>query len=399
MLAGGLITWLVLDDSPYDAAPPGASGPRPSPALATAALRELDRALDTGDIEAAAALAPPGDEEAADLLADVASGAGSLGLDLDLRYVDETGGLADGTWAAAVETTWRFADDVGADPASSEVTFEFQVVDEERVGIVGIGEPDRGRLPLWLSGPVVVASRPDALVVVAGEGPSARDAAARYLRLAEAGIDVVRRVLPRWRGPLVVEVPSSDAALDRALDADPGSSTGIAAVTAPVDGSPDTDSPVHVFVNPDVFDRLRPTGARVVISHEVAHVATEAARSTAEPWLVEGFADYVALRNVRLPVTTSAAQIIRQVRREGVPRALPSAADFAAGSGHLGATYESAWLVCMVLAERGGEQALVRLYQDVSGGTEIAKALREHFGLGERQLTRLWQRRLEDLAG
>jgi hypothetical protein len=206
-------------------------------------------------------------------------------------------------------------------------------------------------------------------------------------------------VLPSWHGRLVVEVPASSAALDRAMDASPGTSSGIAAVTAPVDGSPDTDSPVHVFVNPEVFDELQPTGAQVVLSHEVVHLATGAARSNAVPWLVEGFADYVALRDVDLPVTTSAAQIISQVRRDGVPSVLPGDAEFATGSGHLGATYESAWLACVLLADRAGEPALVALYTDVLRGTPLAEALGRHFALTESDLTRLWQRRLRDLAG
>jgi hypothetical protein len=45
---------------------------------------------------------------------------------------------------------------------------------------------------------------------------------------------------------------------------------------------------VHVFVNPEVFDRLQPTGAQVVLSHEAVHVATDAARSDVAPWLLEG---------------------------------------------------------------------------------------------------------------
>jgi hypothetical protein len=115
-------------------------------------------------------------------------------------------------------------------------------------------------------------------------------------------------------------------------------------------------------------------------------------------WLLEGFADYVALRDVDLPVTTTAAQIIRQVRRGGVPDALPGQAEFDTRTTHLGATYESAWLACVLLAGRGGEGALVALYQDVEGGTALADALQRGFGLSEAGLTRLWQRRLSDLA-
>jgi hypothetical protein len=155
---------------------------------------------------------------------------------------------------------------------------------------------------------------------------------------------------------------------------------------------------VHVFVNPDVFERLPPTGAQVVLSHEAVHVATDAARSDLAPWLVEGFADYVALRDVDLPVSTTAAQIIGQVRRHGPPKTLPGPAEFATGTSHLGATYESAWLACVLLADSGGEQALVGLYDDVAAGVPLSRALRQRFGLTEAGLTRRWQQRLSDLA-
>jgi hypothetical protein len=237
------------------------------------------------------------------------------------------------------------------------------------------------------------------LVVVSGDGSLGRSEAERYERLASASVGVVGRVLPDWHGRLVVEVPATSAALDRALDAEPGHTAGIAAVTAPADGSTDTDSPVHVFVNPEVFDRLLPTGAQVVLSHEAVHVATDAARSDVAPWLLEGFADYVALRDVDLPLSTTAGQIIRQVRRDGEPDHLPGADEFATGATHLGATYESAWLACVLLAESGGEQALVDLYADVADGSSLEAALLQRFGISEAGLTRRWQRRLADLAG
>ena len=319
---------------------------------------------------------------------------------MDLRYVDESGGVdADGRWAAAVDATWRIRGDAGRVPARAELSVDFVSAGADRVAIGGFGQPDAGRVPGWLAGPVVVERGPRVLVVASGEGSIGSSGAERYLRLASTAVEVVGRVLPGWRGRLVVEVPASSAALDRALDAEPGHSRGIAAVTAPVDGSTDTDSPVHVFVNPEVFERLRPTGAQVVLSHEAVHVATDAARSAVAPWLLEGFADYVALRDVDLPLRTTAGQIIRQVRRGGVPAALPGPAEFATGATHLGATYESAWLACVLLAERGGEDALVGLYDDVAGGSPLAAALRQRFGITEAGLTRRWQQRLADLAG
>ena len=76
---------------------------------------------------------------------------------------------------------------------------------------------------------------------------------------------------------------------------------------------------MHVFVNPEVTAGLRRAGAQVVMSHELVHVATDAARGGTEPWLVEGFADYVALRDTDLPDTTTLGRAIAAVRRDGVP--------------------------------------------------------------------------------
>jgi hypothetical protein len=396
----GVVAWSLLHDSSYVALPPAAPAARARPAEAAVALQSLTEALDDGDADAAAALAPPDDAGAATLLRAVARNAGVLGIRPRLRYVDEAGGVsADGRWAAAVALTWRYAGDSGTDPGRSEVTVDFAPTAEGGgVAIAGLGGTDVGRLPVWLAGPVAVRRGSGVLVVVAGRSAIAGAEAGRYLRLSETAVRVVHRVLPSWHSRLVVEVPASSAGVDRAIDAEPGHSSGIAAVTAPVDGSTAGDAPVHVFVNPDVFDVLRPTGAQVVLSHEAVHVATDATRSAVPTWLLEGFADYVALRDVDLPVTTSAGQIIRQVRRDGVPQALPGPAEFDTARTHLGATYESAWLACVLLADRGGEQALVGLYDDLDAGRDADAALRQHFGLTEASLTSLWQRRLAALA-
>jgi hypothetical protein len=210
---------------------------------------------------------------------------------------------------------------------------------------------------------------------------------------------VVRDVLPRWDGKLVVEVPASEAGLDAVLAAQPGSYTGIAAVTASVDGSITPRSQVHVFVNPEVYDDLEPVGGQVVMSHETTHLATRAPLTSGVPlWLLEGFADYVALHAVELPITTTASQIIAEVRADGVPDHLPGPAEFGSGATHLGATYESAWVACLVLADARGQDALVRLYLAVSGGRDFDTQLGKEFGLTADQLTRRWQQRLRQLA-
>ena len=84
--------------------------------------------------------------------------------------------------------------------------------------------------------------------------------------------------------------------------------------------------------------------------------------------------------------------------RNGAPRSLPGADEFDTATTHLGASYESAWLACRLLARRGGERALVRFYEAVDSGAAVGAALVDSFGLGLADLTRQWRRLLSDLA-
>ena len=77
---------------------------------------------------------------------------------------------------------------------------------------------DSGRWSLLLPQPVTAAGRRIGLLATA-------DAGARWPRMDGRFVEVVGRVLPDWRGRLVVEVPATSAALDRALDAEPGHSS------------------------------------------------------------------------------------------------------------------------------------------------------------------------------
>ncbi|WP_134738732.1 hypothetical protein [Nocardioides sp. 503] len=391
----GLLTWSVLDDDPYVAPRPAAGPALAQPAEASRSLRLLQQAVASGDAALADEAAPEGDTAAAGLLEDLVGNARALRVrDFSLRFLDVTGASEGDTWTAAVDATWRFA---GFDETSARAEVVVRFAGED-AGIVGVGDRT-GVAPVWLAGAATVRRTPDVLVVVAGTG-TAQDAAARgYLARGREALPVVGRVLPAWRGPLVIEVPAGAAELDRALDADAGAYAGVAAVTASPDATSAPGVPVHVFLNPDEFDRLRPLGAQVVMSHEATHVATDATSSRQMPqWLVEGFADYVSLRDVRLPDSRAAAQVIEQVRADGPPRALPGAVEFDASTGHAGAAYESAWIACRVLAERRGEDALVALYAAVRDGRPLAEVLRASFGWSEAALVRAWRARLSDLA-
>jgi hypothetical protein len=398
-----VLIWRCQADDPYVASPPAPVARTADPVAASATLSSLQEALRAGDGAAAAELGA--DAAAADLLGAAADNAASLRLDdLTLRYLSESGAVTGGSWSAAVELTWRFRGyDATASHAEVEITFAdagatIAAVGGEAaaVGTTGpVGDAAGGLTPLWLQGPVSSRRAPGALVLTTGPA-SSLDGRLAQVRQASAE---VRRVLG-GRPSVVVEIPESPAALDRALGTDPGRYAAVAAVTTSADASLAPGSPLHVFVNPEVFGRLERLAAQVVMTHEAVHVVTEAPLAQQAPlWLLEGFADYVALRDVDLPVTRSAGQVIAQVQDAGVPDALPSRVEFDTAGTHLGATYEAAWLACVVLAEQGGERALVDLYRDVLGGADIDAALERRVGWTTDELTTAWQQRLRALAG
>ena len=250
-------------------------------------LDALASGLRQRDRSAVLALAAPDRRSRAEVSA-LYDNAGTLRLrDLGFRYVDEEqadpdqralAAYGDRAWSASVTATWRIAGyDTGQSHLPVRFTFAATGGGVRLVGAGGGGDRDA----LWLDGPVHVARGHDTLVVTSDAGP------ARFGRLATRAVTDVRKVLRTWRGALVVEVPGSEDQLERMLGASKGEYTAIAAVTTTVDGSLAPGSPVHVFVNPRVFDGLGPRGSQVVLSHEATHVATRAVFSTMPSWVIE----------------------------------------------------------------------------------------------------------------
>jgi hypothetical protein len=384
------VVWHARGDDTY-VVPPSATGtdrpPAEQPGAAAAALSAWQQAIvDRRPDEAPGAAAQSATENAGRLRV----------TDFSARYVAPAGAVAaDGSWTADVALTWRFAG-VDATVAREDVGVTFRPSGAQGVAISGFGGAD-DRLPLWLSGPVEVRRTGEVTAVVAGSNAAAAREADRYRALATEAVATVRRVLP-WPHPdLVLEVPADQAGLEQMMGAAANSYHGVAAVTATVDGS--AHGPVHVLVNPHVIGGLNSQGAQIVLSHEATHAATEVTDNRTLPsWLLEGFADYVALRDVPLPLSTTARQILADVRMDGAPRHLPGAAEFNDQSETFGAEYEASWLACRLLAQIGGEPALVRLYDDVRDGAALDEAMRREIGMSVTDFTARWRTELEELA-
>lgn len=405
VLLGLLGTWLVVGLSDGEVITPAAPSATPTTepdraAEAGALLLELDEALSGGTRRSAMALAVQDVPAARRTLGWVHDNVRELGIEeLALRFVAEDPGehldavrrtFGADAWVGTVEVAWRLG---GYDEATSTMEVPFTFVDTPEGTALGtVGTGGAKPVPLWLLADLAVSRSRQALVAAAD--PADLD---RYAGLADRAVREVRAVLPQWRGRLVVEVPAHADQLHRMLDADEGSYDAIAAVTATVDGSMSPGSPVHILVNPEVFANLGEDGSQIVMSHEATHVAVDAATSTMPLWLLEGFADYVALARTELPVEVTASQILAEVRRNGPPETLPGPQEFDPTHKLLGTSYEAAWLACRLLGERYGERALIELYTAVEDGTPLADAF-ARIGTTEADFTAQWRRYLGELA-
>ncbi|MEO5710290.1 MAG: hypothetical protein ABIQ59_10765 [Nocardioidaceae bacterium] len=417
VLAVGVVGVLALVGGSQDAVLPGRTSPSAGSSgavddtpdetdlrgdTARALLSDLTEALEHGSPADVRGLGAPQDRGAARELEALRANVRALRIaDLSMRYVDEDGGrvtddqqrtYGDRAWVADVQLGWRVR---GFDTGVSQREVALTLVETKRGAAFVSARSDSGKAaPLWLLDRLEVRRTARSLVALAGSGDPGL-----FSGLADQAVVDVHKVLPGWRGRLVVEVPGDAAELGHVLGTTPGAYGGIAAVTTTADGTLTSGAPVHIFVNPQVFDPLGPRGSQIVMSHEATHVATGAAVSAMPTWLLEGFADYVALDHVDLPVSVTASQILASVRKDGPPSRLPGKTEFDPQSKALGASYESAWLACRLLGEKYGEKRLIAFYRAADRDGSTVGPFRDLLGSDQRAFTRNWRAYLRGLAG
>jgi hypothetical protein len=154
-------------------------------------------------------------------------------------------------------------------------------------------------------------------------------------------------------------------------------------------------------VNPSAWRTLGSLGRRVVLAHEITHLATRAITVDDVPiWLSEGFADYVAYQAVDVPTNVVAGDVLSDVRKGKAPKNLPEDADFDAARGDIAAAYEGAWLACRMIAERYGQKKLIALYVSYANSKSVPQSgqIKTTLGISETQLVKQWRAYLEARA-
>ena len=241
-----------------------------------------------------------------------------------------------------------------------------------------------------------------ATTLVAGDVPEST--LAERLADADAAADRLRSLFGAAT-PSVLVVPATAGEAARQVGhPDSSMPAQVAATTDGQSGPLGTAGADRVVLSPDAFQRLTAQGRRVVVTHELTHVATRATTTAhLPPWLSEGFAEYVAWGPVSMPVQTASAQLLAQVRTEGPPLTLPSPSDFDSARAGLATAYQAAWLAVRRIAAEHGEPGLMAFYRAVAGapGTP-AQTADEAFGTVLGTTTQAfvegWRGELEALA-
>ncbi|MFL6139686.1 MAG: hypothetical protein ACJ74O_18075, partial [Frankiaceae bacterium] len=220
---------------------------------------------------------------------------------------------------------------------------------------------------LWDFGPVVAVTGARSLVL---GHPAGRDRLATVAAEADRDVPRVTSFWGRrgWSDRVVVLVPADDRELESLVGGQDLSQIAAVATfqgdAGPGDALPGGD---RVIVNPSDYADLGRLGRRVVLTHEIIHVATRPVSGPGLPeWLVEGFADYVGFRGTGIAVRAAASELAAG----RLPERLPTDRAFDGSAPHLAVAYEKAWLACRYVARRWGERALISLYRSVGTSRE-----------------------------
>jgi len=309
-------------------------------------------------------------------------------------------------WAATVTGTYSLA---GFDraPRSFEATYTLV----QRLGGWRIADDTDGvtAVQIWdLPGLRVLRGQSG---IVIGNAPDSR--MREYLAIADSAVRRVSGVWGSdWNAHVVILTPSTTEEFAKLLlrSSDEGLDQ-VAAITQGVIDPGRRAQGDRVVINPKAFTALQPIGRRVVITHELTHVASRSSTTSSVPiWLMEGMADYVGYSGLDLPRERIARELLTLVRAGKGPKALPTDIDFDPSRTRIAPSYSGSWLAVSRLVDLYGQAKVVAFYRMVAAGPTVDRAARrdpdgraalafpQNFGVTEAQFVDGWRRYLKTLA-
>jgi hypothetical protein len=259
-----------------------------------------------------------------------------------------------------VEASYRFkGQDTNPLLARFYYTFEVTRGAWRIAGQDDVRAPLRSDVEIWDAGVVRTLSTTRTLVVF---HPGDAILARRLLAVAERGYgQVAASWSASWDKRVVILLPADQKEAQRLVRT--RDLSDVAAVTS----SAIEAGPAHrllgnrIIVNTSLIAGYRSLDLQVVMTHEMTHVATRNVGVGVPLYLVEGFADYTALRPLAAPLRLTRPSLAAAVRAERFKGKLPSRSQLVGADAAL--AYDEGSSFCLWVASAFGEGKLQALYR------------------------------------
>ena len=297
---------------------------------------------------------------------------------------------ADQVVEVQVQTRYRFT---GQDTSPVLARHSYTFVLTRSVWRIADDAIRRGRddVEIWDGGPVRTARSARTLIV---HHPGQEVLAKRLLRVADrAYAQVDAAWTGDWERKAVILVPKDQEEAERLVGARNLARVAAVASSSVESGASERVLGNRIVVNTDNVVRYNGLNLQVLITHEMTHVATRTLGDGVPLLLVEGFADWAALKPLGYPFAVTRPNLARAVREGRFDGTLPRDGEFRGSDAAV--AYDEGSAFCLWVANTYGTGKLQALYRqfkgsDPTGDTELDRGLRRVLHLSLKKAQGRW---------
>jgi hypothetical protein len=237
--------------------------------------------------------------------------------------------------------------------------------------------------------------------------PGKRELAERVANELDAAVNAVSEVWGRaWPQQVVVLLPDTADEMRALVGPNfPVDAVVAVSVADQVDTEKNTAAGQRVVMSPTTADGLSVAALRIVLRHEITHIAARGSTVDGSPmWLLEGFADYVGYRESGIPLAQAAPDLAAQMITRGPPDRLPADESFRSSGNTLDLAYQQSLSVARFVADRYGEPRLIQVYRTLAKAgraspQDLDHLFRSVINLDQEEFVAAWREYLRDTLG
>jgi hypothetical protein len=299
---------------------------------------------------------------------------------------------ADQVIQAQVQARYRFKGQ-DASPVLARHSYTF-VLTRSVWRIAGPGDAGQRRrddTEIWDHDPVRTAGSARTLIVY---HPGDKALAMRLLRVADrAYAQVAAAWIRHWERKAVILVPKDEQEAEELVGASDLSRVAAVASSSVESGASERVLGNRIVVNTDNVERYNDLNLQVLITHEMTHVATRTLGDGVPLLLVEGLADWAALKPLGYPLAVTRPNLARRVRADRFDGRLPGDGEFRGPDAAV--AYDEGSAFCLWVADTYGAAKLRDLYRQFKGSdppseAEFDRGFRRVLDQTRRQAERRW---------